>query len=161
MGSQRAADLADTFEKTLGDLTKTVEQCTEEQWQAECGDEKWSVATTAHHVGSQWPLEREYLDAISSGSPMPQHTWDDVNKRNEKHAQEFANVSKDEVISLLRKEGPERASWVRGLSDEQLDRTAPMPLADNAVVTTQQLIEGGILIGHAAEHSGGRVARAT
>ena len=88
---------------------------------------------------------------------MPQYTWDNVNKRNEKHAQEFNAVTKAEVLSFLRDKAEAQASWVRGLSDEQLDRTAPMPLADNAVVTTQQLIEGGdpdrICAGAPGEHS--------
>jgi hypothetical protein len=44
------------------------------------------------------------------------------------------------------------STWVRGLSDEQLDRTAPLPLANGAVVSTQNLIEGGVLIEHATAH---------
>lgn len=40
----------------------------------------------------------------------------------------------------------------RALSDEQLDRTGALPLADGASVSTQQLIEGGVLIGHVTGH---------
>lgn len=38
------------------------------------------------------------------------------------------------------------------LSDEQLDRTAPLALADGAGVSAQQLIEGGVLIEHVRGH---------
>jgi hypothetical protein len=152
MASERAGKLADQFEQTIKDLSQAIEGCSDEQWRALCGEEQWTVAATAHHVGAQWPLEQEYLDAISSGSPMPQYSWDDVNARNEKHANEFKNVSTGDVLSFLRDKAPAQASWVRGLSDEQLDRKAPLPLADNAMVSTQDLIEGGILIGHAQAH---------
>jgi hypothetical protein len=152
MGSKRAAKLADQFEQTIRDLSQVIEQCSDEQWRALCGEEQWTVAATARHVGAQWPLEREYLDAISSGSPMPQHTWDQINERNEKHADDYKSVNKADVVSFLRDKAPAQASWVRGLSDEQLDRKAPLPLADNAMVSTQDLIEGGILIGHAQAH---------
>jgi hypothetical protein len=41
---------------------------------------------------------------------------------------------------------------VRGLSDEQLERTAALALAGGASVSAQQLIEGGVLIDHVLGH---------
>src|SRR5215216_1156150 len=122
---ERAAALADQFEQTLGELIATVEGCSEEQWRAMCGAE---------------------------GRPLPDLTWDDINGTNERRAGEQASCSKDEVLASLRDGGREMAAYVRGLSDEQLDRTGALPLAGGAQVSTQQLIEGGVLIDHARGH---------
>jgi len=149
---ERAAALADQFEQTLGELIATVEGCSEEQWRAMCGAEGWTVAATTQHVGAQFPLERQYISAAAEGRPLPDLTWDDINGTNERRAGEQASCSKDEVLASLRDGGREMAAYVRGLSDEQLDRTGALPLAGGAQVSTQQLIEGGVLIDHARGH---------
>lgn len=149
---ERSNVLAERFEKAVADLVKAVEQSTEQEWQSICGDEQWTVAATAHHVGAQWPLELEYISAAAEGRQHPSHTWDEINARNAEHAKEFSACSKGDVTSLLRSKSGEMAAYVRALSDEQLDRTDAFPLADGAQVTTAQLIEGGVLIGHAEAH---------
>ena len=152
MASSRAEALADQFEKALGELIQTVEACPDDQWGKVCGDEGWTVAATARHVGFQWELERKILDGAAGITPVYQCTWDDVNTLNEKHAQEHSNASKAAVAALLRSGGPEMGAYVRGLSDEQLDNAPPFPLADGAKVPTQALIEGGVLIDHITAH---------
>jgi len=148
----RSSDLADRFEAAIAELAQAVEASSATHWAAICGDEGWTVAATAHHVGAQWPLELELISACAEGRPFPAYTWDDINAKNEEHAQTTKACSKDEVLALLREESPSVAAYVRGLSDEQLDRSGAFPLADGAMVTTQQLIEGGVLIDHAQAH---------
>jgi uncharacterized damage-inducible protein DinB len=148
----RAQALADQFDQAFADLAKTVEAASEKQWAATCGDEQWSVAATAQHVGAQLPLEREYLSAAAEGRDMPAYTWEDINGMNEKRAKEQSAASKADVLKLLRDGGASMAAYVRGLSDEQLDRTASLPLAGGAQVTTEQLLTGGVLIEHATAH---------
>ena len=150
--TDRSEKLATQFERAVAELIGTVEQCTDGKWRAVCGDEQWSVAATAHHVGSQWALEHEYITAAAEGRSAPTHTWDDINARNARHATEFAACTRADAIKLLRDGSAPMAAYVRGLSDEQLDRTMSLPLADGAAVSTQQLIEGGVLIGHATAH---------
>lgn len=150
--AERSEQLAGQFEQAVANLVKAVEGCSDAQWRAVCGAEGWSVAATAHHVGAQWPLEMEYISAAAEGRPMPTHTWDDINGRNARHAEEFAACGKGDVTKLLRVGSASMAAYVRGLSDEQLDRTGALPLADGAMVSTQQLIEGGVLIEHATTH---------
>lgn len=144
--------MADRYAQVIAELTQTIEACTDGQWAAICGGEGWTVAATAHHLGAQLPLEREYLDAAANGTPMPTYTWDDINGLNERRAKENAGCSKADALKLIRDNTAATTAWVRGLSDEQLDRTASLPLAGGATVTTQQLIEGGILIEHATAH---------
>jgi hypothetical protein len=150
--AERSEQLAGQFEGAVANLVKAVEGCSDGQWGAVCGDEGWSVAATAHHVGSQWPLEMEYISAAAEGRAMPAHTWDDINGRNAGHAAEFSACGKGDVLKLLREGSASMAAYVRGLSDEQLDRTGALPLAGGAMVSTQQLIEGGVLIEHATAH---------
>jgi hypothetical protein len=150
--AKRAEALAERFDTAVDELAKTIDGLSDNQWGAICGDERWTVAATARHVGAQWPLEMEYLTAIADGKPLPTYTWDDINARNEQHAKEFSSCQKADAIKLLREKSGPISKWVRALSDEQLDRTAPLPLADGAVVSTQALIEGGVLIDHAVAH---------
>ena len=148
----RAQALAEQFEQAFADLANTVEGASEKQWAAICGDERWTVAATAQHVGAQLPLEREYISAAAEGREMPAYTWEDINGMNEKRAKDKAACSKADVLKLLRDGGASAAAYVRGLSDDQLDRRSRLPLAGGAEVTTQQLIEGGVLIDHAVGH---------
>jgi hypothetical protein len=151
MGS-KGEQLAEQFEQSLADFVRTVESFPEDKWQSLCGDEGWTVAATARHVGYQWEIEKELIEGTAGTKPMPSYTWDDVNKRNADHAQQYSSASKTDVLGLLREKGPPMASLVRGLSDEQLNRKTPFPLADGAAVTPQQIIEGGVLIDHINAH---------
>jgi hypothetical protein len=150
---KRSEALADTFEKAMADFTAAVEACGDKEWQAICGDEGWTVAATAQHVAGQFPLELEYITAIAEGRSLPSYSWDDINGKNDARAAANTSATKADVLELLRREGGKAASYVRGLSDEQLDNTAALPLAGGATVTTQQLIEGGVLIAHVTGHT--------
>lgn len=149
---ERSEALAGQFERAVAEIVEAVERSSEQQWKAVCGGEKWTVAATAHHVAAQFPLEREYISAAAEGRQMPSHTWDDINGNNERRAKDFSACSKADVLTLLRDGASAMATYVRSLGDEQLDRTAALPLADGAMVSTQQLIEGGVLIDHAKGH---------
>lgn len=150
---KRSEALADTFEQAMADFTSTVEGCSDDAWQAICGGEGWTVAATAQHVAGQFPLELEYITALAEGRPLPSYSWDDINGKNDSRAAANTAASKADVLDLLRREGGKAAAYVRGLRDEQLDNTAPLALADGATVTTQQLIEGGVLIAHVTGHT--------
>ncbi|MND06330.1 hypothetical protein D3C83_276380 [compost metagenome] len=52
------------------------------------------------------------------------------------------------MLNTIRTGAKPIGAYIRGLSDEQLDRKSPLSLADGAEVTTQQLLEGGVLIDH-------------
>jgi hypothetical protein len=76
---------------------------------------------------------------------------DSLHQMNAEHAKQFANCTRDETLVLLRKNAAGAASTVRGLSDDQLDRSAP--LLGGPPMTAQQVIER-VLIGHVQEHHG-------
>ncbi len=153
--STRAEEWAQRFEESIKDFEGTIQSCSEERWCATGGAEGWTVAATAQHVAGQFPLEHEYISAAAEGRQMPAYTWDDINGKNERRAADHNTCKKEDVLKLLREGSSSMASYIRGLSDEQLDRTASLPLADGASVTTQQLIEGGVLIDHVRGHMQG------
>ena len=148
----RSTGVVNEFEQAIAAFALTVESCTPEQWAAICGDEGWTVAQLAQHVAGQFPLEMEFIVACAEGWPMPTYTWDDVNGRNGSRAGRNAAVSKSEVLQELRTNAALVGAYLRGLTDEQLDRTGPLGLADGAVLTTDQLIHSGVLIEHVTGH---------
>jgi hypothetical protein len=148
----RSDALASQFEEALADLIATIEACPEAQWSALCGDERWTVAAAAQHVGAQFGIERELITGTAGLAPMPQVGWDEINATNEQRAQQFSACTREEAMKLLKQDGPKMAALVRGLTDEQLDRSVAFPLAGGASVTTQQIIEGGVLIDHVRAH---------
>ena len=151
MGS-RSETLASQFEQAVDAFANAIESCSDAQWRATCGAEGWTVAATAQHVAGQFPLEREFIEEAANGGKGLTYTWDNINNKNDRRAADNTSCSKDDVLSLLREGAANMSAYVRGLSDAQLDRTAPLGLADGASVSTQQLIEGGVLIDHVKGH---------
>lgn len=152
MGS-RAEQLAAEFDQVVKEFIETVEGCPDERWNGAKGPEGWNVAATAQHVSGQFPLEMEYITASAEGRSLPSYTWDDINGKNDSRAASNDGATKEQVLSELRELGQKARDYVAGLSDEQLDRKSALPLANGAEVTTQQLIEGGVLIDHVRAHT--------
>jgi hypothetical protein len=150
--SQRSNELARQLEQAVAEFGKAVEGCSDAQWAAICNAEGWTVAQTAQHVSGQFPLEMEFITAAAEAKPIPSYSWDDINGKNESRAQKNRAASKADVVKELRDGAASTAAYIRGLSDEQLDRTGSLGLADGASVSTQQLIEGGVLIAHVTGH---------
>lgn len=148
----RAEALASDFERAVDEFAKAVESCSDVDWGAVCNAEGWTVAQTAQHVSGQFPLEMEYITAIAEARTLPSYSWDDINAKNDGRAASHAAVGKADVLRELREGSAGVARYVRALSDAQLDRKAPLSLANGAEVTTQQLIEGGVLIDHVRGH---------
>ena len=150
MGTRSEA-LAEQFEQAVADFTKAIESCSDADWRATT-PEGWTVAALAQHVAGQFSLEKEFLDAAAGTGPLVTYTWADVNAKNDARAAANTNATKEDVLAELARNVPPMAAWVRGLSDEQLDRTAPLSLADGAPVSTEQLLLGGVLIDHVNGH---------
>jgi hypothetical protein len=149
---QRAEALASEFEKAVAELAKTVEGCSDEKWGKICSDEGWTVGQTAQHVSGQFPLEMEFITAAADGKPLPSYTWDDINDKNGSRADRNKGATKAQVLKELKEGGASTAAYLRGLSDEQLDRTGALGLAGGAEVSTEQLVKGGVLIEHVTGH---------
>ena len=152
MGS-RGESLADRFEQAVGEFASTIERIPDDKWSGKGGPEGWTIAGVAQHVSGQFPLEMEYITASAEGRPLPSYTWDDINAKNDGRAEKNSAASKADVLRELRDGAASTAAYLRGLSDEQLDRTGQLALAGGANVSTQQMIEGGVLIDHVVGHT--------
>ena len=148
--SDRANGLAAKFEKVNEEAIKTVEGCSDEQWQAICKDEGWSVGITAHHIASGLTPILGLIRVMAAGGQFPALTMEQIDQGNAKHAQDFANCSKQETLEILRRDGAAAANAVRGLSDEELDKSAVI-LARAPSMTTEQGIQD-VLIASTAGH---------
>jgi uncharacterized damage-inducible protein DinB len=148
----RSDSLADQFEKAAADLAAAIESIPDDKWANARTEEGWNVAATAQHVSGQFPLEMEYITAFSEGRPAPAYSWDDVNAKNDGRAAQNTSVSKQAVLDELKTGVASVSAYLRALSDEQLDAKTALPLANGAEVSTQQIIEGGVLIDHVNGH---------
>ncbi len=148
--SERAEALAAQFEQLIGELMAEIEQCSDKQWRLNCKDEGWSVAVTAHHIAVGISRIAGEVRAMASGQPFPPVTEEQLDKANKQHARKHKDYTKEETLELLRRDVPSAVSLVRGLSDEQLSRSATV-FATAPPLTTEQFIQR-ILIGHAVGH---------
>jgi hypothetical protein len=85
---------------------------------------------------------------LAGGEPVAGVTWDAVHEINAKHAREHEAVTREAALDLLRRNSATAAAAIRALSDEQLDRAAPVSLNGDAPLTCQFMLED-----HAVRHS--------
>jgi SAM-dependent methyltransferase len=153
--SRRAAALADRIEEGAAGLAAFAEGITEEEWQLPVSaTDRRSVGVVVHHVASVYPVEIELALSIAKGRSIPEVTWEMVAQMNAGHASEQANATKSAALELLRQNSREAARAVRGLSDAELDRAAPILLSFGAPVTAQFVIED-----HPLQHSWHHLAK--
>jgi hypothetical protein len=118
------------------------------QWRAAVPPDGRQAGVIVHHVASVYPIEIHLATEVAAGRPITGITWGAVAEMNAKHAHEHAAAGKAETIDLLRRNSHAAAEAVRGFTDEQLDRAAPVSLNADAPLTAQFLIED-----HAVRHS--------
>ncbi len=138
-------------------MIELIEPLTPEQWgriganypqRVNDEDERRSVGVIAHHVAvsAQGIMERTL--AVAEGrTPRP---LSDFSAENAKHAAANAEVTKADVLNLLRTQTTEIVATLRTLTDDQLDRTSETPAGPMSVA---QRIER-VLIGHLTLHRG-------
>lgn len=145
----KADALATRFEQACRDFACTIQEIDDRAWNSTTSEEGWTVAAVAHHAaGSSGPISM-MAQAAGTGAPMPPLTMDALNQMNADHAKQYAIVSRDETLALLRETTGAAAATVRSLSDEQLNGKAVMPFG--AEMTAEQIIEN-VLIGHLVGH---------
>ena len=148
---KRSQGLANRFEQVNREMIEAVERCSDAQWKTKTSGETWTVGVVAHHVAQGHEAIADLVQKIATGQPLPPMTMDMIHEMNAEHAKQHATCTKGETVALLRTNAATAATAVRGLSDEQLDRSAP--LLGGPPMTAQQMIER-ILIGHVEEHYG-------
>ncbi|HTL05220.1 MAG TPA: DinB family protein [Gemmatimonadales bacterium] len=146
--SQRSNALAERLEQGAAALASLAGGLSERDWQARGASDRRTVGVLVHHVATMYPLEIQLAQSLAQGKPIAGVTWDAVHQINAKHAADFAGVAKADALELLRQNSTAAAAAIRALSDEQLDRAAPVSLNSDAPLTCQFFLED-----HAVRHS--------
>ena len=146
--SIRANALADRLEAGARALVAFVTGLTDAEWQTPIPHDGRTVGVVVHHVAAVYPIEVQLAAGVAAGNPVTGLTMDNIHEMNARHAREFAMVTKEVAIDLLRQQSAEAAAAIRALSDDQLDRAATVSLYDDAPVTSQFVLED-----HAVRHS--------
>ena len=152
--SQRAQALASRIEQGADALAAFVRTLSDAEWQARVLPDGRTVGVIVHHVASVYPLEVELAQTLAAGNAIAGVGWDAVHQMNAQHAQQHAAVGKTEALDLLQRNSRNAAAAVRALTDEALDRAAPVSLNADAPLTCQFFIED-----HALRHSFHHLAR--
>jgi hypothetical protein len=148
MSSKRANDLAIRLEEGAKALASLAEGLTSSEWVSRVPHDGRPFGVVVHHVASMYPLEVQLAQAIAAGNAIERVTWEEVDKINARHAAEFAGVSKEEALDLLRRNSAAAAAAIRALSDAELDRAVTVSLYGDAPLTCQFFLED-----HAVRHS--------
>ena len=150
---KRANALADRLEQGARALAAYAESLSDAEWQQRVKDGR-KVGVCVHHVGEMYPIEIQLAQTLAEGKPIAGLAWEAVHEINAKHARDYDRVTRKEAIAHLKKNSAAAAAAIRALSDEQLDRAAPVSLNFDAPLTCQFFLED-----HAVRHSYHHLAR--
>jgi hypothetical protein len=146
--SHRANALADRLEQGARALANLASALTDAEWQTPLPEDGRKVGVIVHHVASLLPLEIQLAQRLAGGEPVTGVTWDVVHEMNARHAKEYDAVTKEAALDLLGRNSTAAATAIRALSDEELNRAAPVSLYSEAPLTCQFMLED-----HAVRHS--------
>ena len=152
--NQRAQALANRIEEGADALAAFAQTLSPAEWKTPVPKDGRPIGVVVHHVASVYPLEVQLAQTLAAGKPIAGVSWDAVHQMNAQHARDNAAVDKAETLDLLRRNSREAAAAVRAISDEALDRAAPVSLNADAPLTCQFFVED-----HALRHSFHHLAR--
>ena len=153
----RGARLADQFEAAHERFIQVVDGLTSDQWKMRGKntpgqrindeDEARPLGVIAHHVAINEKVIMGRIQAFLSDTPSPPLN---IKENNARHAFEFADTTKAEVLRVLQESGRQIVLDLRTFTDDMLDKAQDLP---SGKLTVQQRIER-VLIGHITGHQG-------
>jgi hypothetical protein len=156
--TSRSGGLADQFEAAQESFIRVVESLTNDQWRMRGRntpgqrindeDEARPLGVIAHHVAVNQRVIMGRIQAVLHDQQTAPANFKDINA---KHANEYADTTKAEVVSLMRESGSQIAKDLRAIPDDKLDKARDLP--SGGTMTVQQRIER-VLIGHITGHQG-------
>jgi hypothetical protein len=149
--SKRSDALAEQFQQANAGAIAYVVGCSDEEWRARSRDEGWPVGFVAWHIGDACNAVMGFVNAVANGQALPNLTAQMLDDMNARNLAQHAGAGKAEALEQLRRNETAITEAIRALSDEQLDRTAAMPMMGGKQMSAQQLIEGGLIF-HARGH---------
>ncbi len=148
--SERGSLLASRLEQANADLRDVVAGCDDDAWQRVTSVTGWPVGVVASHVAGGQKLIAGWVQSLANGQPvavdMPM-----VHESNKAHAEKRRDVTREQVQESLGRNGEAAAATLRSLTDEQLDRSAPIAIFEGEEVTAAELADR-LLVGHVLGH---------
>lgn len=141
-----ASDLAVRLTAFNDEVISFVQGCGGEDWEKVCAWEKWSVGTTARHIGAGHYSAIELGKMIVKGQKLPHLTMEEIINTANRDAREHEKCTKDEVLEILKRNGQTMVDFVEGLEDSDLDRTGYLSVLDKQI-SLQQFMETIVLQG--------------
>ena len=152
--NNRSEALAARLEAGATALAAFAATLSETEWQTPLPKNGRKIGVVVHHVASMYPVEIHLASLLAAGQPITGVTWDAVETMNRDHATENDGITKETALALLANNSAAAAAAIRALSDEELDRAAPVSLNSDAPLTCQFMLED-----HAVRHSYHHLAR--
>jgi uncharacterized damage-inducible protein DinB len=146
--NHRAEALAIRLEQGARALAEFASGLSDTEWHARLPGDGRKVGVVVHHVATMYPLEIQLAQILAGGQPVTGVTWAVVHEMNAGHAREYDAVTREAALDLLERNSAAAAAAIRALSDEELDRAAPVSLNADAPLTCQFMLED-----HAVRHS--------
>lgn len=146
--SARAKALATRLEAGAMALAAVAASLSQSQWKTPVAKDGRKIGVVVHHVASLYPIEIQLAKAIATGHAITDLTWQDVASMNRDHALQNDGVTKQAALALLAANSASAAAAIRAMTDEELDRAAPVSLNGGAPLTCQFMLED-----HAVRHS--------
>ena len=146
--SHRSDALADRLEQGARALADLASALTDAEWNARIPRDGRKIGVVVHHVASVYPIEIQLAQTVAGGKPVTGVTPKDIDDMNAGHAKEHDGATREATLELLRRNSAAAAAAIRTLSNEELDRAAPVSLYSDAPLTCQFVLED-----HAVRHS--------
>jgi hypothetical protein len=149
--SKRAKVLADRSDTAIQAVIELIAGTPQDALNRTCETEGWTAAAVAAHIALSQDFLIDRVRRIVEDEEFPPFDAAAFHGGNTRAAEKNAELSSDQVIALLRNHGAQAAAYVRGLSDDDLDRRRPIPVMGDNPTTAEQFIER-VLIGHTEAH---------
>jgi hypothetical protein len=146
--SARAEALAARLEAGAAALAAFANTLSDTEWQLRLPKDGRKAGVVVHHVATMYPVEIQLARLLAAGQPITGLTWDAVAVINRDHALDNDGVTKEDALALLAANSAAAAAAIRALTNEELDRAAPVSLNSDAPLTCQFMLED-----HAVRHS--------
>ena len=156
--AKNSAELSREFNQQATAFAELVRGLNDEQWQATCEAEGWSVGTTAHHVAQSFEATFGLTGAMIADS-VPLINIENIHASNAAHAAEFASPDRAETLAMIERSTGVVTDAIAGLSDEDLDAAAVVAAFGPDPLPVRSWIEM-VVIGHIGMHQSSIAAAA-
>lgn len=138
--------------KSLNDeMMIAINDCTMEQWQTIVPEENRRASVMFHHIVSAYPYAAGWAIELATKEALPPIMMEDIHEINKKHADQFSQVTKEEVLRTQRENVASVIEQIHTLPNEKMDITAPFSMMGGRLINVHDLLSF-LLVEHGKAH---------